>query len=253
MLDAITALSRGTRLVYRPGLRRYVFFPILVNLLVYAVMLTLVVNRFNGWLAYWMSLVPSWLGWLDWLIWPLFVVSLLVVIFFTFTLVTHLIAAPFYGFLAAEVERRATQHEPLDDRGLGKTAIDAVGRELVKLGYILPRAAGLFVLSWIPGVNVLAPLLWALFSAWVMAITYLDYPMDNNKVSFADMRKRLASRWWPTLSYGGLIVIITWVPLANLFLIPGAVAGSVLMWDAYYRSPPYRIGNARDVNRASSD
>jgi len=152
MLDAVTALSRGTRCVYQPGMRRYIFLPILVNLIVYVSMFSFVLNRFDGWLAHWMSMVPAWLDWLSWLIWPLFVISLLVVVFFTFTLVTSLIAAPFYGFLAAKVEVQVTGREPIDDRNLTKTAVDAVGREFVKLAYILPRAAGLFVISWIPGV-----------------------------------------------------------------------------------------------------
>ncbi len=138
--------------------------------------------------------------------------------------------------MAARVERQATGVEPADDRGLAKTAVDALGRELKKLGYLLPRAAALFVISWIPGLNLAAPLLWALFSAWMMAITYLDYPMDNNKVSFREMRWRLGERWWPTMSYGGVVTVITWIPLANLFLLPGAVAGAVLMWDAHYRN-----------------
>ncbi|MEC4768943.1 sulfate transporter CysZ [Halomonas sp. CUBES01] len=235
MLDAVTAISRGTRCVYGPGLRRYVFLPILVNLLVYVGMFSFVISRFDGWLAHWMSMVPNWLDWLSWLIWPLFVISLLVVVFFTFTLVTSLIAAPFYGFLAAKVEVQVTGREPKDDRGLAKTTVDALGREMVKLGYILPRAALLFLIGWIPGLNLLAPILWALFSAWVMAITYLDYPMDNNKVSFRDMRGRLSARWWQSLSYGGVVTLLTWIPLANLFLIPGAVAGAVLMWDDHYR------------------
>lgn len=234
MLDAFTALTRGTRLVYTRGLRRYVFAPILVNLLVYSTMLGYVVTNFGGWLDAWMAMVPGWLSWLEWLIWPLFVISLLLIVFFTFTLVTHLIAAPFYGFLAAKVEIVATGRPPLDDRGLARAAVDALGRELVKLAYILPRALLLFIVSWIPGLNLLAPLLWALFSAWVMAITYLDYPMDNNQVSFADMRRRLARRWWPTLTYGGWVTLITWVPLANLFLLPGAVAAAVLMWERHY-------------------
>lgn len=235
MLDAFSALSRGTRLVYGRGLRRYVFVPIAINLLVYGIMLQQVLARFGGWLDNWMALIPGWLDWLSWLIWPLFVVSLVMILFFTFTLVTHLIAAPFYGFLAAKVEVVVTGRPPLDDRGLLKTGIDALGRELVKLVYILPRMALLFVVSWIPGVNVLAPFLWLAFSAWIMAITYLDYPMDNNKVSFSDMRRRLAARWWPTLTYGGWVTLITWIPLANLFLLPGSVAAAVLMWDRHYR------------------
>ncbi|MFI0473184.1 sulfate transporter CysZ [Halomonas sp. HMF6819] len=235
MLTAVSALSQGLRLVYQKGQRRYVFLPILINLIVYIGLASFTARRFSGWLDHAMASIPTWLDWLDWLLWPLFVLSLLVAIFFTFTLVTHFIAAPFYGFLAARVERTATGVEPLDDRGLGKTALDAVGRELVKLRYILPRVALLFVFSWIPGLNLAAPFLWALFSAWVMAITYLDYPMDNNKVSFKEMRRRLSARWWPSMSYGGLVTLITWIPLANLFLLPGAVAGAVLMWDAHYR------------------
>ncbi|HCR98298.1 MAG: sulfate transporter CysZ [Halomonas sp.] len=236
MLDAITALSRGTRLVYQKGLRRYIFLPILVNIIVYAAMFSFVITRFSGWIDHWMTLVPAWLDWLSWLIWPLFVVSLIVIVFFTFTLITSFIAAPFYGFLAAKVEIQETGRIPLDDRGLTKTALDALGRELVKLAYIAPRAIALFIISWIPGLNLFAPILWGLFSAWVMAITYLDYPMDNNKVSFKDMRQRLSRRWWQSLSYGGLVTLVTWIPLANLFLIPGAVAGAVLMWDQYYRT-----------------
>lgn len=235
MLDAVTALARGTRLAYSRGLRRYVFVPIVINLLVYGAMLRFVLANFGGWLEGWMALVPAWLGWLEWLIWPLFVISLVVIVFFTFTLVTHLIAAPFYGFLAARVEAVATGRPPLDDRGFMKTAVDALGRELVKLAYIAPRALLLFLVSWIPGVNLAAPLLWALFSAWVMAIAYLDYPMDNNKVSFAEMRRRLAARWWQSLTYGGCVTLVTWIPLANLFLLPGAVSGAVLMWAEHYR------------------
>jgi CysZ protein len=235
MIDALSALSQGTRLIYRRGMRRYVFVPIAINLLVFAAMLQYVVSRFGGWLDSWMAMVPGWLDWIAWLIWPLFLISLVVIVFFTFTLVTHLIAAPFYGFLAEKVEVEVTGRAPLDDRGLVRTGIDALGRELVKLGYILPRMALLFLISWIPVVNIIAPPLWLAFSAWIMAITYLDYPMDNNKVSFADMRRRLSARWWPTLTYGGWVMLITWIPLANLFLLPGAVAGSVLMWDRHYR------------------
>lgn len=238
MLNAFGALTQGTRLVLSPGLRRYVFLPILVNLVLYIGTIVYLVNNFGGWIDYWMLKVPGWLTWLEWLIWPLLVISLVVVVFFTFTLVSNLIAAPFYGFLAEKVEVRVTGSPPLDQRSLVRGGLDALGRELVKLGYILPRMALLFVLGFVPGVNVIMPFLWAAFSAWMMAITYLDYPMDNNQVAFGDMRRRLRARWWPTLTFGGWVLLATWVPLANLILLPGAVAASVLMWQQHYRPLP---------------
>ncbi|MEC9484181.1 MAG: sulfate transporter CysZ [Halomonas sp.] len=238
MLNAFGALAQGTRLVLSKGLRRYVFLPIVVNLLLYVGTIVYLLNNFGGWIDYWMLKVPAWLDWLEWLIWPLLVLSLVVVVFFTFTLVSNLIAAPFYGFLAEKVEMRITGSPPSDDRGLLRSGLDALGRELVKLGYILPRMALLLVLGFVPGLNLIMPFLWAAFSAWMMAITYLDYPMDNNRVSFKDMRRRLRARWWPTLSFGGWVLAATWVPLANLVFLPGAVAGSVLMWQQHYRQLP---------------
>ncbi len=240
MLNAFGALAQGTRLVLSPGLRRYVFLPIVANLALYVGTIVYLLNNFGGWLDYWMLKVPGWLNWLEWLIWPLLVVSLVVVVFFTFTLVSNLIAAPFYGFLAEKVETRLTGRPPADERSLVRGGIDALGRELVKLGYILPRMALLFLIGFVPGLNLAMPFLWAAFSAWMMAITYLDYPMDNNRVAFADMRRRLRARWWPTLTFGGWVMAATWLPLINLVLLPGAVAGAVLMWQQHYRQLPVR-------------
>ncbi|GAB2787346.1 sulfate transporter CysZ [Halomonas shantousis] len=241
MNNALSAIIHGTRLVLSPGLRRFVIAPVVVNLLLYAATIFYLLRDFGGWIDYWMLKVPEWLTWLEWLIWPLLVVSLVLVVFFTFTLVSNLIAAPFYGFLAEKVELRITGKPPLDDRGLARTALDAIGRELVKLGYILPRMALLFVLGFVPGLNVFMPFLWAGFSAWMLAIQYLDYPMDNNKVSFRDMRHRLRVRWWPTLTFGACMSVATWVPLANLVLLPGGVAGAVMLWDRHYRQLPMRL------------
>lgn len=240
MLNAFGALAQGTRLVLSPGLRRYVYMPVLVNLALYIGAIVYLLNNFAGWIDYWMLKIPEWLAWLEWLIWPLLVISLVVAVFFTFTLISSLIAAPFYGFLAEKVEWRITGRPPADDRGFMRSGIDALGRELVKLGYILPRMAVLFVLGFVPGLNLFMPLLWALFSAWMMAITYLDYPMDNNQITFRDMRSRLRARWWPTLTFGGSVSLIAWLPLANLILLPGAVAAAVLMWQQHYQHLPAR-------------
>lgn len=240
MLNAFDALAQGTRLVLSPGLRRYVFLPVVANLALYVGTIVYLLNNFGGWLDYWMLKVPGWLNWLEWLIWPLLVVSLVVVVFFTFTLVSNLIAAPFYGFLAEKVETRLTGQPPADERSLVRGGLDALGRELIKLGYILPRMALLFLIGFVPGLNLAMPFLWAAFSAWMMAITYLDYPMDNNRVAFADMRRRLRARWWPTLTFGGWVLAATWLPLVNLVVLPGAVAGAVLMWQQHYRQLPVR-------------
>lgn len=74
-----------------------------------------------------------------------------------------------------------------------------LGREMRKLGYFLPRAIGLFILSLIPVVNVVAAPLWLIFGVWMMAIQYIDYPADNNKMSWQDMLAWLREKRWQSL------------------------------------------------------
>lgn len=64
-------------------------------------------------------------------------------------------------------------------------------REWQKLAWYLPRAIVLLILYFIPGIGqTVAPVLWFLFSAWMLAIQYCDYPFDNHKVPL----RRCASR-----------------------------------------------------------
>ncbi len=51
-----------------------------------------------------MPSLPAWASFVEWLLWPLFVLLLLAIIFFTFTMLPNLVAAPFNGFLAEKVE-----------------------------------------------------------------------------------------------------------------------------------------------------
>jgi CysZ protein len=48
-------------------------------------------------------------------------------------------------------------------------------REWQKLAWYLPRAIVLLILYFIPGIGqTVAPVLWFLFSAWMLAIQYCD-------------------------------------------------------------------------------
>ena len=49
----------------------------------------------------------AWLDWLRYLLWPLFVLTAVLLVFYTFSLLTNLIAAPFNGLLAEAVEKLA--------------------------------------------------------------------------------------------------------------------------------------------------
>jgi len=225
-------LLTGIGLILRPGLRRFVIVPVLVNTLIFAGATAYGLTQFADLIAWLETLIPAWLEWLTWLLWPLFILALLVLVFFTFGLLANLIASPFNGLLAEEVERHLTGRSP-SDAGLAELLRDLLPTlvdELRKLGYALFSAVPFLVLFLIPGINVFAPLLWFVYTAWVMAVQYADFPMGNHGLKFRAQRARLRERPFLALGFGAATGALTSVPIVNFLAMPSAVAGATALW-----------------------
>ena len=226
-------LREGLKLVLSPGLRLFVLLPLAINLILFVALIGFAIDQFSGWLASLMGSLPGWLSFLDFLLWPLFVVLLLLMVFFTFTLLANIIAAPFNGFLAEKVEvvvRGEDTFPPFSWNELLAMVPRTLKRELRKLSYFLPRAIGLLLLSLIPGLNLIATPLWLLFGVWMMAVQYIDYPCDNHKVSWDDMLAWLRAKRWQSLGFGGITYVALLIPFVNILMMPAAVAGATLFW-----------------------
>lgn len=226
-------LRDGLRTLRDPALRGFVLWPLLINVLLFAGIGYFAYYQFDHWLSSLMPTLPDWLSFLHYVLWPLFVVCLLLMIFFTFTLLANLVASPFNGLLAEKVEvmARGEDHFPaFSMKELVAIVPRTLARELQKMRYFLPRAIGLLILSFIPVVNLIAAPLWLIFGAWMMAVQYIDYPADNNKVSWNDMLTWIRQRRWSCLSFGGITYLLLLVPLLNLLIMPAAIVGATLLW-----------------------
>lgn len=220
---------RGFSLILRPGIRAYVVIPLLINVFVFTGLIYFGAGQLQSLVD---GMLPDWLDWLQWLLLPLFLLAALLVAFFTFNMIANLISAPFNGLLAEAVERQLTGKEPVEGgwqkmlRDLWKT----IGSELRKLGYIALRAVPILILMLIPGINVIASILWILFSAWMLAVTYVDYPMGNHGITFPQQRGLLAKRRLMSVGFGASVMAALAVPVLNFLVIPSAVAGATAMW-----------------------
>lgn len=226
-------LGEGLKLVLSPGLRLFVLLPLAINLILFVTLVGFAVQQFSGWVDTFMPSLPNWLSFLEYLLWPLFVVLVLLMVFFSFTMLANIIAAPFNGFLAEKVEvvvRGEDNFPPFNWAELLAMVPRTLGREARKLGYFLPRAIGLLILTFIPVVNLVAAPLWLLFGVWMMAIQYIDYPADNNKMSWQDMLAWLREKRWQSLGFGGITYAALLVPGLNILMMPAAVAGATLFW-----------------------
>jgi CysZ protein len=226
-------LREGLKLVLSPGLRLFVLLPLAINLILFSGLIYLAVHQFEMWVDTFMPTLPHWLSFLNYILWPLFVVLVLLMVFFTFTMIANVIAAPFNGFLSEKVEVviRGTDDFPsFSWAELIEMVPRTFGREMRKLGYFLPRTIGLFILSFIPVVNLIATPLWLVFGIWMMAIQYIDYPADNHKMSWQDMLAWLRAKRWQSMSFGGIVYLALLIPVVNLLMMPAAVAGATLFW-----------------------
>jgi CysZ protein len=219
---------RGVRLIFAPGIRAYVAVPLAVNVLLFSALIYFGAGQFQGLLDW---LLPDWLDWLAIVLLPLFVIVALVIVFFPFSLAGNLIAAPFNGLLAEAVECHLTG---ATIPGGWKKMIADLGRtivsELRKLAYIVLWGIPLLVLLVIPGLNVAFPFIWILFGAWMLAISYVDYPMANHGLTFPEQRRRLGERRYLALGFGGAVMCALAIPVVNFLVIPAAVAGATIMW-----------------------
>lgn len=223
----------GIELALRPGIRRFVIMPLLANIILVGGALFYLFSHLDSWINQWVGQLPEFLSWLSYLLWPLLVLTILATFSYFFSTLANFIAAPFNGLLAEKVEEHLTGVKLNDEGPLGvvKDIPRVLAREWRKLRYVLPKAIGLFLLLLIPALGqTLGPVLWFIFTAWILAIQYCDYPFDNHKVCFNDMRLSLKQKQSKAYGFGVLVSIFTTIPILNLIVMPIAVCGATSMW-----------------------
>lgn len=225
--------TRGLKLLGHPRLRPFVIIPLLINIIIFSSLIYYTVSLIGGLMSGMLAAIPDWLSWLTWLIWPLVGITLALVTGYLFTAVALIIASPFNALLAEKAEELVTGQPVSGMEGLWGALLSVprgVLRELAKLIYYVPMALFVLILSFVPGANAVAPVLWFLLGAWMMSIQFVDYPMDNHQRSFTDVKEACRSRRLSSMGFGGAVALCTGVPIVNFFVVPAAVVGATLLW-----------------------
>ncbi|MEH6635741.1 MAG: sulfate transporter CysZ [Halioglobus sp.] len=226
-------LTHGARMLTHPALRLFVLIPLVVNILIFGSLIGFGINYIDNLMDKWLAGIPDWLDFITWIIWPLIGITLSLVTGYLFTAVALIIASPFNALLAEKAEELITG-KPVDSlEGFGAALLAlprGILREISKLLYYLPMAVFVLLVSFIPGINLVAPVLWLLLGAWMMSIQFVDYPMDNHQLSFADVKEAVRTRRLSSMGFGGLVALCTGIPIVNFFVVPAAVVGATLLW-----------------------
>ena len=224
-------LIEGMRVIVKtPKLWPYVVIPLIINIVVYVAVIGAGIYFFSDIMAHYL---PEGEGWfytlVRYLLWVVMAVVIIIGIFFTFFSVACLISSPFNEILSARYEELLTGEAP----GGGLSVLASVAAEIKRLIVYLIVAAVLLVitvlLSAVPGLNLVVPLLWMIFSGLVAAFEFLSYPLERKGLGFGPKISFIKANLLRSEGFGIAIYFSLFIPVLNFMVIPAAVIGATRM------------------------
>ena len=243
-LSGAAILARAIQIIKRPDVRLYAIVPLLINVVLFGGLIWYGYAQLSPTVDWILSFVPGFLDFLRWIIWSFITGLTTIVVFFTFTPIANIVAAPFNALLSERIEAVLTGKSLESNASFTEIAISSIRSQFGKLIYILLWSLGLLLISFIPVINFISPLLWIVFGSWLLSLEYFDYPMGNHDLSFANQKKQLGERRGLALGFGGSVMVLTTIPLINFIVMPLAVAGATIIWVEQFSTSP---------NNSSSD
>lgn len=167
----------------------------------------------------------TWPALVEWIIEPVLYAFSLLIGAWLFGFVATIIGSPFYSVLNARVDPVGHVSEP----GWYEQIIPALRREWRKARYTLPRLVGLFLLGFVPLINLIAPLAWLVYGGWLMAVQFTDFSFENRGQPFDRTLETLRPHRGACIGFGILTTLALAIPLLNFIVAPVAVVGGALL------------------------
>jgi len=239
--SGISYLFKALPLLTKPGIKSFVLIPLLINIFVFSIGIYFGFAYFGEYMDKFLDTSDMW-GWvaaivefIKPLLYIIFGMALLVLIFYSFSILANIIAAPFNSLLAEAVEKHLTG-EKLNDssafKQIMKELIPTILMEMRKLIYMLLWSIPFLIMLFV--IPIIGPIIWFLFTAWMMSLQYMDYPMGNHKLKFAQQRKLQGKSRLFSMGFGGVTMGASMIPFVNFIIMPTAVIAATMIWVEQY-------------------
>jgi len=243
-VTGISYLFKALPLLTQKGIKSFVIIPLIINVFFFSIGIYFGFSYFGEYMEKMLDTSGLW----DWvaaivefikpLLYILFGVTLFVLIFYTFSIVANIIASPFNSLLAEATEKHLTGKTMDDSDGfkkIMKELIPTILMEIRKLIYMLLWSIPFLIMLFV--IPIVGPIIWFLFTAWMMSLQYMDYPMGNHKLKFSEQRTLQAKQRLFSLGFGGVTMGAAMIPFVNFIVMPTAVIAATMIWvDQYARS-----------------
>ena len=231
-LTGLLSIWQAWMFLYRhPGLFRYALVPFFINVVVFSSTLYFGNEFFSELVADYIVQGDAW--W--WQVLAGFAVAIaflamLVVMFFTFTAVGNLIAAPFNDVLSQKTERiisGVSVDEPFSLKVLfgdiGRSLLD----EIAKLSRFVIAMLLLLLVNFVP---LLGPPVFAagsvLLTLYFLVVEYTGFVFSRKHMSFTEQRTFIRLNRWQALGFGLAVMLTLMIPLVQFLTIPLSVVAA---------------------------
>lgn len=203
-----------------PRLLFWSMFPIAIGLAFYIWVLAGVKTLVMGWIS------SQFAGWLAAILLTATWIFMVLIGVFCFTIVVTIIASPFNDFLAESAEPLAAPPlPPVPGSGLGYKV------RLLMIDIFKSLLAGVMaiitlVMSWAPGLNIIA----AFMTLLLVAFQFLTYPQTRRGEGIAQGIRFIFAHIFSVTGFGLITTLLFSVPFLTAFMIPIAVVGGTLLY-----------------------
>ena len=240
-VTGISYLFKALPLLTQKGIKSYVIIPLVINILFFSIGIYFGFAYFGEYMEKMLDTSGLW-SWvaaivdiIKPLLYILFGLTLFVLVFYTFSLLANIIASPFNSLLAEATEKHLTGQAMSDSDGFKqiiKDLVPTIMMELRKLIYMILWSIPFLIMLFV--IPVIGPIIWFLFTAWMMSLQYMDYPMGNHKLKFAEQRALQRKQRLFSLGFGGVTMGASMIPFVNFIVMPTAVIAATMIWVEQY-------------------
>ncbi len=228
----INYFFKGFSLAMHEKIRLFVIVPLIINFAVFSILLWFIFGYLQTYID---AMIPSWLDWeiVRDIISIVIGLALIFMSSFIFAMFANIIAAPFNAILSEKVEHFLTNTPPPSTGRHGNVIssyIHAISSQIHKLFYSIMWSIPLLILFFIPPISFIAPVLWLLFGAWMLALEYIDYPANNHEILFKQQRELLRKHRGTSLGFGTMAMIFSSIPIVNLIVMPVSVVAMTALY-----------------------
>jgi len=167
-----------------------------------------------------------------------------VALYFAFTAIGGVIAAPFLDVLSERVERLAGGAPPPQAPGLAAVARRAARSMLEegkRVGFLLALQALLVLVGLVPGLQPVAAVASLAVAALFLPLVYTGFALDRRGVRFAARRRWVLGHPFESAAFGGFALALFAVPGLSFFCLPWLVtAGTLFVLELWPESEPAR-------------